>query len=79
MGIVKLSLSSVIILLLSFIFAVILVVMSYYDDSYDYSIGAAIKGQATTNVTPPFSSRIGALITVLAIALITWLFIRSKK
>jgi hypothetical protein len=53
--------------------------MSYYDDSYNYSIDAAIKGQATTNVTPPFSSRIGALITVLAIALITWLFIRSKK
>ncbi|MGA9169440.1 MAG: hypothetical protein WBZ20_04760 [Nitrososphaeraceae archaeon] len=35
-------------------------------------------GNATSTFTLPFSSKIGALIAVVALVIITWLFLRKK-
>jgi len=51
-------------------FAIILIVMPYYD-----SIDAAAN--ATGTFTPQFSSKIGALTAVVAIAVIAFLILRS--
>lgn len=58
-------------------FAIIPIVMSCYDDtSADADVYAtAIK---TGSFNPPFSSKIGAIIAVLAIAGIAWLILRKR-
>jgi hypothetical protein len=47
--------------------------MSYYDDTYTDA-----AANATGTFTPPFSSKIGALIAVVAIAAIAFLILRKR-